>query len=231
MAASRTAWYRYLKKPLEILYMANCPLSQSDLDYLTYCLNIFELRCLTLINVNLCYSLLEPLGFLLERVRHTLECLELKSCHMGESQFNALLPALSQCSCLTEVNFYDSELSLLFLKQLLYHTAKLSQLTDEMYPAPLECYDNGDVILTHRLEKFCPELLDILKAKRQPKEVIFATMQCSKCGGRQNVAFLKKIHFKGDCGTEKWNLVLEIDKILRECPLQKGAWMCNHLKV
>lgn len=171
-----------LKKPLKALCIINCDLSQSDLDYLPYCLNIFELKCLSLINTNLTYSFLEPLGFLLERVRHTLECLELKSCGMEESHFNTLLPALSQCSHLTEINFWENELSLLSLKQLLHHTAALSRLTDEVYPAPLECYDSRDVVLTQSLKSFCPELLDILKAKRQPKKVTIATAQCLRCG-------------------------------------------------
>ncbi|GAB1289202.1 PRAME-like 23 [Apodemus speciosus] len=174
---------RCLKKPLKALCISNCYLSQSDLDYLPYCLNIFELKYLYIIGTPLCHLLLEPLGFLLERVRHTVECVVLKSCGMGESQFNALLPALSQCFHLTEVNFCDNYLSLLFLKKVLHHTANLSQLTFELYPAPLECYDNRDVIISHKLEGFCPELLDILRAKRQPKEVTFATTRCSKCGG------------------------------------------------
>ncbi|XP_021056359.1 oogenesin-3-like isoform X1 [Mus pahari] len=173
---------RCAKKPLVSVCISNCELSQSDLDYLPYCLNILELKCLNLIDIPLFHLLLEPLGFLLESVRHTLKCLILKSCGMGESHFNALLPALSQCCHLTNVNFWDNELSLLFLKQLLHHTANLSQLTYEQYPAPLECYDDRSVIISHRLEQYCPELLDILKAKRQPKEVIFATTQCSRCG-------------------------------------------------
>uniref|UniRef100_A0A8C6HDM1 Uncharacterized protein n=1 Tax=Mus spicilegus TaxID=10103 RepID=A0A8C6HDM1_MUSSI len=152
---------RCLKKPLEILCITNCYLLQSDLDYLPYCLNILELKCLDLSNIPLSHLLLEHLRFLFERVRHTLECLILKSCEMGESQFNSLLPAISQCCQLTE----------------------LSQLTYELYPAPLECCDNRDIILSHRLEKFCPELLNILRAKRQPKDVTFATTQCYNCGG------------------------------------------------
>ncbi|XP_021045418.1 oogenesin-2-like [Mus pahari] len=174
---------RCLKKPLKMLCITNCALSQSDLDYLPYCLNIFELKCLDLSDTPLSHLLLEPLGFLLERVRHSLECLKLNSCEMGESQFNALLPALSQCFQLTELNFYDNKLSLLFLKKVLYHTAELSQLTRELYPAPLECYDNRDVILSHILENICPELLDILRAKRQTVNVSFATTECSNCGG------------------------------------------------
>ena len=141
---------RCLKKPLETFWITRCYLSQSDLDYLPYCLNIFELKYLHLIDIPLCHLLLQPLGCLLERVRNTLECLHLKSCGMGKSQFDALLPALKQCSHLTELIFYDNELSLLLLKNVLHHTAKLSQLTDELYPAPLECYENRDAILSER---------------------------------------------------------------------------------
>ena len=158
--------FRCLKKTLEILCITNCYLLQSDLDYLPYCLNILELKCLDFSNIPLSHLFLEHLRFLFERVRHTLECPILKSCEMGESQFNSLLPAISQCCQLTEVNFYDNELSLIFLKKFLHHTAKLSQLTYELYPAPLECYDNRDIILSHRLENFCPELLNILRAKK-----------------------------------------------------------------
>nr|BAE26394.1 unnamed protein product [Mus musculus] len=39
---------RCLRKPLEVLSFTDCDLSQSDLDYLPYCLNIFELRSLHL---------------------------------------------------------------------------------------------------------------------------------------------------------------------------------------
>ncbi|XP_034359658.1 oogenesin-1-like isoform X1 [Arvicanthis niloticus] len=173
---------RCLKKPLESLIITDCNLSQSDLDCLPYCSNIFYLKSLTLDSINLCDLLIEPLGFFLERVGHTLENLELESCGIQDSQLNTLLPALSQCSQLRVVSFNDNEFSLLFLKKLLHHTAQLSQLERDIYPAPLECYDR-DVILSHRLEKLCPELLDILTAKRMPQEVTFETTQCSNCFG------------------------------------------------
>ncbi|XP_028640158.1 oogenesin-3-like [Grammomys surdaster] len=173
---------RCLKKPLDSLNITDCILSQSDLDFLPYCLNIFELKLLSLAYINLSYFHLEPLRFFLERVGHSLECLELEACGIQDSQFNNLLPAISQCFHLRDVSFCDNDFSLLFLKELLHHTAQLSQLKSEAYPAPLECYERG-VILSHRLENFCPELLDILRAKRKPKEVTFETTQCSKCGG------------------------------------------------
>ncbi|XP_076789621.1 oogenesin-1-like [Arvicanthis niloticus] len=174
---------RCLRKPLKTLSITGCFLLHSDLDYLPYCLNTSELKYLNLTATCLDHLVIDGLGFLLENVKDTLESLELEFCMMEESHFSAILPALSQCSHLTKVNFYNNELSLPFLKQLLHHTAQLSQLTYEVYPAPLECYDDSGVILSHRLEKFCPELLDIIRAKRQPTRVIFATNQCFNCSG------------------------------------------------
>lgn len=100
---------------METLCISNCDLSQSDLDCLPYCLNICELKHLHISDIYLCDLLLEPLGFLLERVGDTLKTLELDSCCIVDFQFSALLPALSQCSHLREVDFYDN-VFLLFLK-------------------------------------------------------------------------------------------------------------------
>ncbi|XP_028639854.1 oogenesin-3-like [Grammomys surdaster] len=173
---------RCLKKPLDSLSITDCNLSQSDLDFLPYCRNICELESIKIADISLCYLHLEPLRFFLQRVGHSLQYLELEACGIQDSQINTLLPAISQCFHLRGVSFCNNNFSLLFLKELLHHTAQLSQLEREIYPAPLECYEMG-VILSHRLENFCPELLDILRAKRKPKEVTFETTQCSKCGG------------------------------------------------
>ncbi|XP_021044809.1 oogenesin-1-like [Mus pahari] len=168
---------RCLGKPLETLGITSCDLSQSDLDYLPYCLNISELKRLNLTATSLYSLVLDPLGFLLESIRDTLQSLELESCSMKDSDISAILPALSQCSHLTKVNFYNNELSLPILKQLLHHTAKLSQLTYEVHPSPLECYDAMNIILTYRLENFCPELLD----KRQPNQGQKAAQESHIC--------------------------------------------------
>ena len=151
------------------------------MDYLPYCLNIFELKELYLRDRYLCDLFLAPLVLLLERVRDTLEILDLESCCLEDSHFNVLIPALSQFSHLREVSLYGNNVSLPILKQILHHTAQLSQLTNERYPAPLECYDHNH-ILVYRFENFCPELLNILRAKRQLENVTFETTKCSKCG-------------------------------------------------
>ncbi|XP_036032033.1 oogenesin-1-like [Onychomys torridus] len=173
-------WLRSLKKPLETLSIKYCHLSQADLDHLPQCLNLSELRHLHLSSLLLA-ECLGPLGLLLERVKATLQSLELEKCWLEDSGFRVLLPALSQCSQLTKVNFIDNNLSLPLLMQLLHNIAKLSKLTQELYPAPLECYDPSGLVLVHQFDQLCPELMAIIRTERKPKKVTFATRQCHKC--------------------------------------------------
>ncbi|XP_036031926.1 oogenesin-1-like [Onychomys torridus] len=173
-------WLRSLKKPLETLSIKYCHLSQADLDHLPQCLNLSELRHLHLSSLLLA-ECLGPLGLLLERVKATLQSLELEKCWLEDSGFRVLLPALSQCSQLTKVNFIDNNLSLPLLMQLLHNIAKLSKLTQELYPAPLECYDPSGLVLVHQFDQLCPEFVAIIRTERKPKKVTFATRQCHKC--------------------------------------------------
>ncbi|XP_041498975.1 oogenesin-1-like [Microtus oregoni] len=170
---------RCLKKPLETLSITLCYIIQRDLDYLSQCLNLFALK-----HLDLSYTMLDrsikPLGYLLERVKDTLQTLDLAGCRLKDSQFSALMPALSQCSQLFMINLYMNELSLPVLKQVLHHTAKLNKLTEETYPVPLECYD-GCRVLVRRFDELGPELLDILRSERQLKAVCFNAAVCRKC--------------------------------------------------
>lgn len=126
---------------------------------------------------------IKPLGYLLERVKDTLETLDLAGCRLEDSQFSALMPALSQCSQLLKIDFYRNDLSLPVLKQVLHHTAKLNKLTEETYPVPLECYD-GCQVLVRRFDELGPELLDILRSERQVKAVCFKAAVCRTCNVR-----------------------------------------------
>ena len=90
---------------------------------------------------------------------------------MKDSQLIVLLPALSQCSQLNQINFYNNDFSMPILKDLLQHTANWSKMNVEQYPAPLECYD-----------VLAQELIDRLRAKRQPKKSSFVTDICHTCG-------------------------------------------------
>ncbi|XP_051027046.1 oogenesin-3-like [Acomys russatus] len=171
--------FRNLDTRLETLSIASCWLSQADLDYLAHWPNICELKHLSLRDF-IPESCPELLGVLLKRVASTLQTLDLEQCGLNDCHFNAILPALSHCSHLTKINFYYNNISLVVLKKLLHHTAKLSQLTEELYPAPRECYEEV-IILRDRFEQLCPELLDILRAQRQPKAVSLA-IPCFQCG-------------------------------------------------
>ena len=165
---------------METLSITGCWFSQSDLGYLSQSLYICELRHLKLSGVELSHLCLKPLAVLFERTTSTLQILELEECGMRDRHFDAIGPALSQCSQLTRVNFYHNYISLLALKNLLHHIAKLSKLTHEMYPAPLEC--RGFVTnLRDRFKQLCPEVLDILRAKRPPTNVFFATRTHCVC--------------------------------------------------
>ncbi|XP_032757991.1 oogenesin-2-like [Rattus rattus] len=174
-------WLSCLMTPLETLSITDCPrLLQSDLECLPHCSNIFKLKHLHMNAILLSDAAPELPGRILEKVTSTLQILELEQCGMRDSHFKALLPALSECSQLLKVNFYHNDISLPVLKELLDHTAKLSQLTQELYPAPLECYE-GNTILKDRFKKLCPELLCLLRGKRLPKKVSFATSACLQC--------------------------------------------------
>lgn len=135
-------------------------------------------------HLDLTYTMLDrcikPLGDLLERVKDTLQTLALVKCGLEDSQFSALMPVLSQCSQLLKMDFYMNELSLPVLKQLLHHTAKLNKLTEERHPVPLECYD-GCRVLVRRFDELGPELLGILRSKRQLKAVSFEAAVCLTC--------------------------------------------------
>jgi hypothetical protein len=83
---------------------------------------------------------LELLGALLETLAGTLESLLLEECEITDSQLDAILPALSCCSQLTMFSFFGNRISMVTLENLLRHTARLSQVSRALYPAPLESY-------------------------------------------------------------------------------------------
>ena len=86
---------------------------------------------------------------------------------MRDFYFHVIVPALSQCSQLTKANFYQNNISLLILKNLLCHTAKLSKVAHELYPTPMECYDSRTTI-RDRFMQVCFELLNIPCLRKCP---------------------------------------------------------------
>nr|XP_021505922.1 PRAME family member 8-like [Meriones unguiculatus] len=175
-----------LKTPLEFLSIALCKFSQSDLESFVQCQSLCHLKHLDLAGVNLSGLSLVPLRIFLESVADTLQTLELEHCRMNDSQLSALFPALSRCSQLIKINFYDNDISMAVLKDLLCHTANLGQLILELYPAPLECYETGYVISIDRFVQLSSELRNTLCAVRQPQSFSFATFICLECCQRSS---------------------------------------------
>ncbi|XP_051013261.1 PRAME family member 12-like [Acomys russatus] len=169
---------RCFQGPLETLAITHCMLSSLDMCYLSRCPSIHQLKHLDLSGVPLSYSLLRKLP---ERLTATLQTLRLENCTIVDSQISALLPVLSQCTQLTEVNFLNNFLCMDSLKKLLQDTANLRQLTREMYPAPTEVYDERGAVLPGRFTQCCSELMSMLMAIRQPKEAYFVSEKCKKC--------------------------------------------------
>ncbi|XP_052055269.1 PRAME family member 12-like isoform X2 [Apodemus sylvaticus] len=181
MLLKREFYPRCLRTPLETLSIVHCQISQSDVDSFSCSQSLFQLKHLEIIEVTLDAFDLTHLRGLLERVVDSLGTLYLSSCKMKDSHINVLLPALTQCSQLTDVNFYYNDFSMPTLKDLLEHTVNWSKINVEQYPAPLECYDERNHVSRERFAQLCEELMDTLREVRQPKNISFATNTCPKC--------------------------------------------------
>ncbi|XP_028639904.1 oogenesin-2-like, partial [Grammomys surdaster] len=173
-----------LMTPLKILSITGYQISQSDLDFFPCCQSLFQLKHLDLRGVVLQDFDLMPLRGLLEKVADTLKTLDLLGCRIEDSQVNVLLPALRQCSRLRYVNFYNNDFSMAILKDLFQHTVNWSKMKVEKYPAPLECYDDLTHLFKERFPHLCQDLVDTLRAVRQPKNISFATLICHTCDER-----------------------------------------------
>ncbi|KAM4805405.1 PRAME family member 12-like [Urocitellus parryii] len=175
---------RHLKTPLEILSITNCPLSDSDWNYLSRYPNARQFRHLELRGIKLTDFSLEPLQILLDTTATTLNSLDLAACGITDSQVQALLPALSRCSQLVILRIHGNRLSMSTLRDLLLHTARLSQLSIQLYPAPLESYDARGTIHPGRCSQLCAELTAIVRDFRQPNILVFCTVPCRHCGSK-----------------------------------------------
>nr|XP_006997490.1 PRAME family member 12-like [Peromyscus maniculatus bairdii] len=173
--------FRCLKTPLESLSIKLRKFSPSGLKHLSQCQGLFQLKHLILFGASLFNFCPTALQVLLKSVADTLQTLQITHCCIRDSQHSALLPALSQCLQLTSVNFYDTVISMSALKDLLQSLANLSKLTEEHYPAPLECYDDRGHVLVKKFANVCLDLLNRIRVRRQPKVINFATNICRKC--------------------------------------------------
>ncbi|XP_046324665.1 PRAME family member 12-like [Marmota monax] len=173
---------KLLKTPLETLSITNCLLSDPDWNDLSGSPNLDQLIHLTLWGSKLTSFSPEPLVILLENAAATLETLNLQDCGITNSQLQAILPVLSCCSQLRVLSFNGNDISMSFLSNLLLHTSRLTRLSLEKYPAPLESYDAQGAIHPGRLFQLIDELVEKLRDVREPKSILFYTKPCHRCG-------------------------------------------------
>ncbi|XP_057587986.1 PRAME family member 15-like [Hippopotamus amphibius kiboko] len=172
---------RCLKNPLDNLSITNCLLSESDLTHLSQCQNISQLKGLDLRGVTLTDFSPEVLQVLLEKVAATLQELDLDLCGIRDSQFEALLTALSHCSQLSYFSLCGNLLSMSVMEKMLRHTAELP-LSQERYPAPQESYSPLGAPLEGRLAQLQAELLEILGDLGRPRTIWISLSPCPQCG-------------------------------------------------
>ncbi|CAH7443500.1 PRAME family member 12 [Phodopus roborovskii] len=172
---------RCLEAPLETLSITDCHLSESDLESLSRCPGIRQLKHLNLSDVLLTNISPEPLRVLLERVAGTLKTLDLENCMIVDAQLCVLLPALSRCTQLTTFNYLKNPISVATLERLLCHTARLSRLSLEMYSTPWEIYGAQGASHHKRLEQLREELNRSIKPLEHTKTVWFSIIPCPPC--------------------------------------------------
>ncbi|KAM4872884.1 PRAME family member 8-like [Thomomys bottae] len=158
---------------------------QLQVPHLAKCLILYEKLHKALRNVYVVHFSPGPLRALLEKVAGTLESLAIEHCGIDDAQLSAMLPTLSQCSQLRLFSFFGNPISMAALQNLLRHTARLSQLSEGLYPAPLESYDQPSFdqrkINKEKLARVCESLLPILRDSQTVHEVHINTNSCAFC--------------------------------------------------
>ncbi|CAH7443466.1 PRAME family member 7 [Phodopus roborovskii] len=175
---------RSLKTPLNDLAVTHCTVSASEWNRLSKLPCVSQLQQLSLENVRLTSLSPEPLRVLLVKAAPTLVALNLEDCRIKDRHLYAILPALSRCLQLTTFSFYGNQISMHALKKLLRLTASLERLRMELYPVPQDCYEDNGSLNRQSTRDHCNELMDILKAIREPGRVYFGTDRCYRCNNR-----------------------------------------------
>ncbi|OBS66967.1 hypothetical protein A6R68_04492, partial [Neotoma lepida] len=175
---------RSMKTPLDDLAVTDCTLSILEWNSLSEFLCVSQLQQLNLQNVRFTDLSSEPLRVLLVKAGPTLLSLDLENCHIEDCHLYAILPALSSCAQLTKFSFYGNQISMCAKRNLLRQTAGLRKLRLELYPVPQGSYDYSGTLHMELTREYCEELMDMLKAIREPGRVFFGTDHCHRCDNR-----------------------------------------------
>uniref|UniRef100_A0A4X1TLY1 Uncharacterized protein n=1 Tax=Sus scrofa TaxID=9823 RepID=A0A4X1TLY1_PIG len=159
---------RSLRNPLDNLIITNCQLTESDLTHLGITLTQFT----------------PDLQVLLEEVASNLEELNLEQCGIMDSQLEAILPALSRCSQLRTISLCGNLLSMAIMEKLLSHTARLSSLKEEFYPAPRESFSSGGALHLGRLAQLKAQLIEMMRGFGGPRTIWLSSSPCPRWGNK-----------------------------------------------
>uniref|UniRef100_A0A8W4FKX6 Uncharacterized protein n=1 Tax=Sus scrofa TaxID=9823 RepID=A0A8W4FKX6_PIG len=159
---------RSLRNPLDNLIITNCQLTESDLTHLGITLTQFT----------------PDLQVLLEEVASNLEELNLEQCGIMDSQLEAILPALSRCSQLRTISLCGNLLSMAIMEKLLGHTARLSSLKEEFYPAPRESFSSGGALHLGRLAQLKAQLIEMMRGFGGPRTIWLSSSPCPRWGNK-----------------------------------------------
>ncbi|XP_013365570.1 PREDICTED: PRAME family member 9/15-like [Chinchilla lanigera] len=164
---------RCLKCPLETLSLRNCQLSQDDWNQLPQSEKTRQLKHLGLSCIRPTDCSPEFLRILLDNVAATLTTLHLENCGITDAQVCTFLPSLSCCSQLTTFCFIRNFISIATMKKLLDHTARLRNLSREMYSVPQEVYVPRDGTLQQTWNMVQEALREMMKPLNHPRTILF----------------------------------------------------------
>ncbi|XP_005415123.1 PREDICTED: PRAME family member 12-like [Chinchilla lanigera] len=178
--------HKIIRSPihLEALSVSSSPLKESDLKHLSQCASTSQLKSLTLRRISMKGFKPDTLQVLLDKLASNLETLVLQHCDLIDSQILAILPALSLCTQLKTFSCYGNHFSLGTLQVLLHLTAGLSQLSQGLYPAPLESYESNvpaQFVYPELFAQVRAELTQVLKVLRPSLRVQTCTYSYNIC--------------------------------------------------
>ncbi|KAG2464980.1 leucine-rich repeat-containing protein 14B [Polypterus senegalus] len=132
-----------LDTPLQVLEVANCSLSHTDMVYLANSVHAEHLERLDLSGHDV--ADLYPAMFfkLLSRASLTLKSLTLEECNIGEEHINLMIVALVPCRKLTEFRFLGNPFSFRALKCLFNAFVDFPHLKYVEFPVPRDCYSDN----------------------------------------------------------------------------------------
>ncbi|XP_038171759.1 melanoma antigen preferentially expressed in tumors-like [Arvicola amphibius] len=131
---------RVLPTSLDFLHLTFCELSYNDFKFLAECPQANNLKLLNIGSNPMYWEDCEPFYNLLHRLSGTLQQLAVTQCILTDSIVAGIIPALSHCSQLQELNFSSNPVSMPMLMRLLEHLTPLMELKYVIYPIPVHCY-------------------------------------------------------------------------------------------